>query len=239
MFEMAADFAKFSTNFEIMGGYFSPVSDAYKKLGLASATHRLNMCNLAVDQGSNWLMVDDWEATRPVYMPTAQVLDHFEHEINEVLGGVSRPDGTRVPVKILLLAGADLIQTMSTPGVWSEDDLEHILGLYGVFVVERNGTDVDDALASLQRWKENIYVIQQLIQNDISSTKVRMFLRREMSIQYLIPAPVVEYIEQNGLYEEDDATSSSKGKGKSEYSEQASPAAGTSTSAVGGNSTER
>jgi nicotinamide mononucleotide adenylyltransferase len=77
---------------------------------------RLNMCNLAVDQGSNWLMVDDWEATRGVYMPTAKVLDHFEHEINGVLGGVARPDGTRVPVRILLLAGADLIQTMSTPG---------------------------------------------------------------------------------------------------------------------------
>jgi len=61
-------------------------------------------------------MVDDWEATRGVYMPTAKVLDHFEHEINGVLGGVARPDGTRVPVRILLLAGADLIQTMSTPG---------------------------------------------------------------------------------------------------------------------------
>lgn len=32
----------------------------------------------------------------------------------------------------------------------------HSLGGYGVFVVERNGTDVDDALASLQRWKDNI-----------------------------------------------------------------------------------
>lgn len=82
----------------------------------ANMVPRLNMCNLAVDQGSNWLMVDDWEATLPVYMPTAQVLDHFEHEINGVLGGISRPDGSKVPAKILLLAGADLIQTMSTPG---------------------------------------------------------------------------------------------------------------------------
>lgn len=40
MFEMAADFAKFNTEFEIMGGYLSPVSDAYKKAGLASAQHR-------------------------------------------------------------------------------------------------------------------------------------------------------------------------------------------------------
>lgn len=230
---MAADFAKFNTNFEIMGGYFSPVSDAYAKKGLASSRHRLNMCNLAVDQGSNWLMVDDWEATQPVYMPTAKVLDHFDEEINQKLGGVAQPDGKMVPVRILLLAGADLIQTMSTPGVWSQDDLEHILGGYGVFVVERNGTDVDDALASLQRWKDNIYVIQQLINNDISSTKIRMFLRREMSIQYLIPAPVVEYIEQNALYEDDDATSTSgKGKAKGEVSGRGSPAVGGSSSST-------
>jgi nicotinamide mononucleotide adenylyltransferase len=58
-------------------------------------------------------MVDPWEAIQPEYMPTALVLDHFEHEINEVLGGAERPDGSRVPVRIALLAGADLIQTMS------------------------------------------------------------------------------------------------------------------------------
>jgi len=40
MFELGADFAKFNSNFEVMGGYFSPVSDAYKKAGLASAHHR-------------------------------------------------------------------------------------------------------------------------------------------------------------------------------------------------------
>ena len=41
MFEMAADYVRFSTDFEIVGGYLSPVSDAYKKAGLASAQHRL------------------------------------------------------------------------------------------------------------------------------------------------------------------------------------------------------
>jgi nicotinamide mononucleotide adenylyltransferase len=40
MFEMAADYAKFNTDFEVVGGYLSPVSDAYKKAGLASADHR-------------------------------------------------------------------------------------------------------------------------------------------------------------------------------------------------------
>jgi nicotinamide mononucleotide adenylyltransferase len=189
------------------------------------------MCELAADQTSNWLMVDPWEAIQPEYMPTALVLDHFEHEINEVLGGAERPDGSRVPVRIALLAGADLIQTMSTPGVWSQEDLDHILGRFGTFIVERSGTDIDDALANLQTWKDKIYVIQQLIQNDVSSTKIRLFLRREMSVQYLIPAPVIEYIEQNGLYEEDGASSvDGKRKSKGESSGRASPAVGASSS---------
>jgi len=41
MFEMAADYVKFNkTEFELLGGYLSPVSDLYKKAGLASSQHR-------------------------------------------------------------------------------------------------------------------------------------------------------------------------------------------------------
>ncbi|MCJ1364465.1 hypothetical protein MMC16_003576 [Acarospora aff. strigata] len=208
MFEMAADYVRFNTEFEIIGGYLSPVSDAYKKAGLASAEHRIRMCGIAVDQTSDWLMVDPWEAIQKEYQPTAVVLDHFDHEINTVRGGVETYTGERKAVRVALLAGADLIQTMSTPGVWSDKDLDHILGRYGTFIVERTGTDIDDALASLEPWKDNIHVIQQLIQNDVSSTKIRLFLKREMSVQYLVPAPVIEYIHQHGLYEDDGAASS-------------------------------
>jgi nicotinamide mononucleotide adenylyltransferase len=40
MFEMAADHVRFSSDYELIGGYLSPVSDAYRKAGLASAEHR-------------------------------------------------------------------------------------------------------------------------------------------------------------------------------------------------------
>lgn len=40
MFEMAVDYCRQNTDFEVMGGYMSPVSDQYKKPGLLSAHHR-------------------------------------------------------------------------------------------------------------------------------------------------------------------------------------------------------
>lgn len=180
------------------------------------------MCQLAIERTSERLrlMVDTWEAESTEYQPTALVLDHFDHEINVVRRGVEGENGERKHVQIALLAGADLIQTMSQPGLWAEKDLDHILGKFGSFIVERAGTDIDEALASLQNYRDNIYVIQQLIQNDVSSTKIRLFLRRGMSVQFLLPAPVVEYIEQNHLFGEDHRASNTnlpsivEGKGK-------------------------
>jgi nicotinamide mononucleotide adenylyltransferase len=94
--------------------------------------HSLAMCQLAVDESSDWLMIDPWEALHKEYQPTAVVLDHIDHEINVVRQGVDCGNGTRKQVRVALLAGADLIHTMSTPGVWSDKDLDHILGRYGV-----------------------------------------------------------------------------------------------------------
>jgi len=218
MFEMAKDYVRQNTDYEIVGGYLSPVSDMYKKPGLLNAQHRTTMCTLAAEQTSSWLMVDTWEAFQD-YQRTAVVLDHFDYEINTVLGGVHTEDGEQRSIKVMLLAGSDLISTMSEPGVWSYADLDHILGRYGTFIVERQGSAMDQATDSLARWRDNIHLISQLIQNDVSSTKVRLFLRRGLSVRYLLPMSVVEYIEQNGLYLEDGIGSavgsiSDKGKGK-------------------------
>ncbi len=88
---------------------------------------------------------------------------------------------------------------------WRTDYVSH-----SRFIVERSGTDVDEALASLQQYGKSIWVISQVIQNDISSTKVRLFLKKDLSVRYvaltkllmtrriltdhsyLIPDPVVE-----------------------------------------------
>jgi nicotinamide mononucleotide adenylyltransferase len=87
------------------------------------------MCTLATEQTSHWLMVDAWEAFKE-YQRTAIVLDHFDYEINQLRGGVRAPDGSMRPCRIMLLAGSDLIATMSEPGVWSEADVSRLTFAY-------------------------------------------------------------------------------------------------------------
>ncbi|KAG8733402.1 hypothetical protein FRC12_018896 [Ceratobasidium sp. 428] len=204
MFEMAKDAIVEKGKYEIIGGYYSPVSDKYQKPGLAPAVHRVRMCELAVDQTSNWLMVDPWEASQGEYTRTAVVLEHFEQELNGgEYGGISMRDGSRRKVKIVLLAGGDLIESFGSPGVWAPQDLHVILGRFGCLIIERTGSDVWAFLLShdiLYYHRKNVIVVKQLIYNDISSTKVRLFVRRGMSIKYLLPNSVIQYIEDNRLY---------------------------------------
>jgi hypothetical protein len=75
------------------------------------------MCELACEQTSDWIMVDPWEAIQPSYQPTAVVLDHIEHEINDVIGGIAPYEGAPrsewKPAQVSFLSGSDLLQTMS------------------------------------------------------------------------------------------------------------------------------
>lgn len=91
--EMAQDHFNEHKQYELIAGYFSPVSDAYMKEGLAKATHRVNMCQLAVDSTSDWLMVDSWESRQSMYQRTAIVLDHFDYELNQLGGGIKTSTG--------------------------------------------------------------------------------------------------------------------------------------------------
>lgn len=68
----------------VIGGYISPVSDAYKKQGLISAKYRVEMCRLAVKE-SDWIMLDEWEARSTSYVRTLCVLNHIRDQVKEKL----------------------------------------------------------------------------------------------------------------------------------------------------------
>jgi nicotinamide mononucleotide adenylyltransferase len=88
------------------------------------------MCELAVEHTSTWLMVDPWEAGQAEYQRTAVVLEHFDELLNSadgvMGGGLVMSDGKRRRIKVMLLAGGDLIESFGEPGVWSEPDVSDL-----------------------------------------------------------------------------------------------------------------
>lgn len=105
----------------------------------------MDMCELACAENEH-VMVDGWEASQQGFIRTAQVLDHFDQEVN-FEGGIQCPCKTTridccntigcvckkvectrcedgyVRVRIHLLAGGDLIQSFAIPNLWSERDV--------------------------------------------------------------------------------------------------------------------
>jgi len=195
LFEQMKDYA-FIKGYNVVGGYFSPVTDAYGKKGLAPAIHRVKMCELACES-SDWLMVDAWESQQKQYQTTIIVLDHINYCLNAHL-----PEGEE-PYQVRLVCGADLLDSFNKPGVWAPEDIREILAKYGVWVLERSGSNAtaviyeNDVLFELQN---NIHIVQQHILNDISSTKMRQNVSRGLSIKYLTPDTVIKYIQDNQLY---------------------------------------
>ena len=59
--------------FSVVGGYMSPVNDKYGKSGLAHASHRIAMCQLAAAD-SDVVSVDTWEASQDTAQRSLTVL---------------------------------------------------------------------------------------------------------------------------------------------------------------------
>jgi nicotinamide mononucleotide adenylyltransferase len=160
-------------------------------------------------------MIDEWEALRrdsdglPVYTRTADVLKRLDEQLNDVLGGISAPDGRTVRAKVMMLIGADLAVTMSDPKVWAPADIDVLLGYYGAFIVERpHACDIKQAVEPLDKYKNNLWVVPSFL-NDVSSTKVRAQIRNGESAMDLSKS-VLDYIKRHHLYAETPATEPEK-----------------------------
>uniref|UniRef100_A0A7M4E9Z5 Nicotinamide nucleotide adenylyltransferase 3 n=1 Tax=Crocodylus porosus TaxID=8502 RepID=A0A7M4E9Z5_CROPO len=73
LFELARDHLHQTGQYHVIEGIISPVSDNYRKKGLASAKHRIAMAQLAVET-SDWLRVDPWESEQETWTETVKVL---------------------------------------------------------------------------------------------------------------------------------------------------------------------
>eukprot|EP00287_Rhodomonas_sp_CCMP768_P002220 CAMPEP_0196738158 /NCGR_PEP_ID=MMETSP1091-20130531/15665_1 /TAXON_ID=302021 /ORGANISM="Rhodomonas sp., Strain CCMP768" /LENGTH=233 /DNA_ID=CAMNT_0042082113 /DNA_START=121 /DNA_END=822 /DNA_ORIENTATION=- len=199
IFETARDYFRSMQQvhkIEIVGGFLSPVHDKYGKSSLVPAADRVAMCQAALET-SDWVVTDEWESKQDEWTRTRLVLDRFHQELNKdpaLNGGRS--------VRVLLLCGADILDSMSTPGVWVESDLRQILS-YGTACIKRSGSDPEGLIFStdvLYEYQHSIFLIRDPIENQISSTAVRRAIKRNQSIKYLVTDSVEQYIKQRKLW---------------------------------------
>ncbi|XP_052289276.1 nicotinamide/nicotinic acid mononucleotide adenylyltransferase isoform X3 [Citrus sinensis] len=167
MFELARD-ALNSEGYCVIGGYMSPVNDAYKKRGLISAEHRINLCNLAC-KSSDFIMVDPWEANQSSYQRTLTVLSRVKNFLIEA-GLISRES-----LKVMLVCGSDLLESFAIPGFWIPEQVRAICRNFGVICIRREGQDVKKIISDneiLNENKGNINLVEELVPNQISSTRI-------------------------------------------------------------------
>ncbi|XP_073731487.1 nicotinamide/nicotinic acid mononucleotide adenylyltransferase 1-like [Misgurnus anguillicaudatus] len=205
MFELARDHLEDSGKYRVVKGIISPVGDRYEKEGLIDASHRLKMARLAI-QNSDWITVDEWECQQPEWVETAQVVRHHYEELISSENNNDDVDTVRVTPQLKLLCGADVLESFGVPNLWKPEDIEEIVGRYGVACITRCGGNPEKVINQsdvLYKHSKNIHVIREWVTNEVSATHMRRSLRRRQSVRYLLPDAVVNYIEENDLYSEE------------------------------------
>uniref|UniRef100_A0A1B6CEI4 Nicotinamide-nucleotide adenylyltransferase n=2 Tax=Clastoptera arizonana TaxID=38151 RepID=A0A1B6CEI4_9HEMI len=220
MFEIARDHLEALGRFEVICGIMSPVHDMYGKKGLISAKHRKEMLKLAL-QNTDWISISDWESSQDHWVPTRQVLQYHQNQINAILNetwnmGKRKHDEENWIKQVLLhcdhndkpvvklLCGGDMIETFAIPGLWLEDDIETILKDHGLVVVTRSGSNTPKSIYEsdiLSKYQKNVIIVMEWITNEISSSKVRRAIQRYQSVKYLVADSVIDYIVKNHLYD--------------------------------------
>jgi nicotinate-nucleotide adenylyltransferase len=166
--------------------------------------HRLEMVRLAI-AGNPLFEADDREIRRQGICYTFDTLTELRSDFG------NRP--------LCLLMGADAFSALTTWHRWTElFDLAHVV------IAHRPGFPLNDLQASLPAPLRQAYLqrlapdsgtlriapsgsilTREITALDISATRIREQLAGGGSARYLVPDPVLDYIDRNHLYKEHDA----------------------------------
>jgi len=146
------------------------------------ATHRLELCRLAVRGDEHRFGVSDAEITRPGPSFTVDTLEELHSRA---------PDNQH-----FLIVGADIAAGLPE---WHEP--ERVLSLATLAVAQRRGTSpamVHEALSGLRGGDRSRFFEMPTI--GLSSTMIRDRVRSGVPIRYFVPEAVSQYIDENRLY---------------------------------------
>uniref|UniRef100_A0A0M3HW69 Nicotinamide-nucleotide adenylyltransferase n=1 Tax=Ascaris lumbricoides TaxID=6252 RepID=A0A0M3HW69_ASCLU len=201
MFEAARSFLESRYDCNVVEGIISPVADSFAKPGLLPACNRMQMAELAV-KSSTWIHADSWECSQKQWTRTICVLKHFKDVLDKKFDIGAR-------VRLMLLCGGDVVDTFSviTPKgtkLWDPADLLEIVRDFGLVVLSRHNSKPMETLQTLpflDGFRSNVYVFDDdVMPNEVSSTRVRNAIRCGKSVKYCIEDSVLEYIREHHLY---------------------------------------
>uniref|UniRef100_G1MB77 Nicotinamide/nicotinic acid mononucleotide adenylyltransferase 3 n=1 Tax=Ailuropoda melanoleuca TaxID=9646 RepID=G1MB77_AILME len=138
------------------------------------------------------------------------------------------PPRAAVP-ELKLLCGADVLKTFQTPNLWRDAHIQEIVEKFGVVCVSRMGHNPKEYISRspiLHRYRHNIHLAREPVQNELSSTYVRQALSQGHSVKYLLPDAVITYIKDHSLYTRDSSCKgggTQRNEGKTSWGEPATP----------------
>lgn len=152
----------------------SPQSPLKKKNGLAGVYDRIEMARLATDSSDN-ILVSSVELSMPQPSYTVDTLNELK---------IRYPD-----YQFSLIMGADNIISLKK---WKSH--EQILAEHKIFVYPRPGSDISE-------WIDHPQItITEAPFLELSSTFIRKALKDKKNIQYMLPEPVLNFIDRKSLY---------------------------------------
>lgn len=86
--------------------------------------------------------------------------------------------------------------------------IEAILGEHGIVVITRSGACPEKFIFQsdlMTKYKNRIDIVTNWVPNEVSSTLARRYLRRGLSVKYMLDDNVVEYIRNQKLFGVDTA----------------------------------
>lgn len=159
---------------------FVPAGQPWRKTReITTAEHRLAMLRLAIGDEDGFGISDiELQRAGPTY--TADTLDTLS--------------GERLDDEFWFIIGADALADLPN---WKDPDriAKHAI----IAVAERNGADIEEAIAAVPALAGRI-VRFAMPEIEVSSTEVRSCVRHRQSIEELVAPPVAKYITARGLY---------------------------------------
>ena len=173
---MVAEYMADRTDLNEVQLIVSPHNPLKEQRGLAEATHRLAMVELAVADNPN-LVVNDIEFELPIPSYTGSTLDELS---------ARHPDR-----EFVLIIGSDNLAVFKQ---WR--DWERILDVYGCYTYARTGAVIPEDLAT----HRSVRLYNAPLIN-VSATYIRECITHNRSTRYLVPDTVREYIEQHEVFD--------------------------------------